>query len=207
MEYASFSEHGNRVLTWQKAHIHVDEFQLSDGQQVYASLRWTGTKDREAIGTTADGRWVFKRAGARHLLDLQGRLKPRLVVQAAESNAEALEVPLGYAEAVNLGGKHSFRWTFSRDWSLSATRPPRIKSAGVATGMFTPETGEPLVTIRATDMATPTGRDLPEGEVTISSEAITLPELSVMVLIAWYGMRDGTGPWLSRSGTPGGGRR
>lgn len=148
MGYLSLREPSEGTLKWKKPNPQKREFQLTDGPSMLATLTWSGSLGTEAAGVTADGRWLFKRHGARNPIDLKGLTQPRVSIEPADGG-DAVEVAPGSSETVNFGGENSYRWQLR----------PNSK-----TGVFTREAGEPVVTIRYSAGAT-------DGEVSIEPES------------------------------------
>jgi hypothetical protein len=170
MRYLSLREQPGAILKWKKPSPQKREFQLTDGQSLFASLTWDAARGTEAAGTTDEGRWRFQRRAARNFLDFKGLLQPRVRIEPA-GGGEAFEVSPGYEETLTVGGENRFRWQLQ----------PNIRSAS-----FNRQDGEPLVTILFSAGAA-------DGEVRLEPGAATVPELPLLVLLGWYALRDGAG--------------
>jgi len=73
-------------LVWSRPGLFTRELRLESGSELLALLRWEKLFSFEAVGESADGRWIF---GRRHAASLLGTV----VVREADSQAEVATFP------------------------------------------------------------------------------------------------------------------
>jgi hypothetical protein len=165
----SIVEAVGRDLRWTKPSSNRREFQLRNNEATVATLAWQGNGSR-ARGSTAQGSWILSRGGAQVPAGSKGALQPGIMVQP-EGGGETYEINPGLDETISFDGDSSFRWDVN-----DVTRVAKYLNAD----------GEPLITLDYSPSAT-------EAEVTIHPAASGVPQLSLLILTAWYALRNGRG--------------
>jgi hypothetical protein len=112
-------------LVWSRPGVFRRELRLESGSDVLAVLRWENLFSFEAVGESADGRWIF---GRRHAASLLGTT----VVREADTQAELATFTrhwrgtgtLRFASGAEFKFERSGFWRPVHFWSSS--RQPRL---------------------------------------------------------------------------------
>lgn len=135
-------------------------YQLQGGDQLVATLDWSGARGSLATGEAADGIWTFKRAGF---------LRPRVTVRIERSEADLalLHLSRGRESRLDFADGRRFTW--------GPTRERRRQMA------FSDLNGETIVSFLPR-----TRRFKYHAELEIGPGKRGLAELSLLALLGWY---------------------
>lgn len=135
-------------------------FELRDGRDVLATLRWLKVFGSIAVGETSVGSWSYKRAGFLH---------PRVHVREPGSERDVAVLRMSWSGGGTLESPEgrSYRWRNTKFW--------RSEWA------FEGDAGKPLLAVR------PVFSGLKYGaELKVDPEARRLRDLDLLVPLAWY---------------------
>ena len=148
----------DRSLIWRQPRARAREYELQVDEEVVATLRWG--RGALAAAAVADERWTFARAGfwrPRVTARAEGTGAACAIFRAGWTGGGALETPAG----------RSFHWVpanlWHTHWSWREAGAGPVVHFGSRQG---------LVRI--------------EGQVDVEPEAVTLPELDLLVPLGWY---------------------
>jgi hypothetical protein len=158
MALVPFSSVDRSALRWLRDRAHPDAFSLLSGDATAATIEWVTRGASLATARTTSGDWTLKRGGF---------LNPHVTVRSGEVVIARLSVHLNYHQIEVLGG-----------------RSYRFHRAGVLVPAWqvTGRDGKEVLHVEPARE----GRHLTAGAVVVSSEAMNLPELLLLVVLSWY---------------------
>ncbi len=98
-----------KVLVWSQPKITSREFELRDGPELLATLKWHSVIGSLATGEAAGGSWTFKRAGF---------LRPRVLIRVAGGTEQSAQYEAGWAGGGRLlfPDGHGYYWRQRSFW-------------------------------------------------------------------------------------------
>ena len=158
----SLREFAGQELRWTRQHFFQSAYELRAGDEVLATVRRVGTFKTYDVAVAEGQQWTFRRAGS--------FWKSWTAIYSGEvQEVNEQTQPVATYTRVRGGG----RLTFSDGRSYNWTAVSRWRSIWAWTG---PD-GVPLLTMRTSK------------RLTIAPEAINLPELPLLVHLAFHLMR------------------
>ena len=158
MPFQPFSAVDRSDFRWLRTGEHPAAFSLLSGESVVATLEWSPGDRSLATLRSASDEWTLKRGGF---------LNPHITVRVQEAVRARLSVHLNYHQ-IDVSGGRSYR--FHRAGVL-------IPAWTVATGA-----GQEILHIEPARE----GRHLSAGAVVVSPNATDLPDLLLLIVLAWY---------------------
>ncbi len=159
----SFQEVPTGYLEWVQPQALTRQFELRWGNEVIATLAWTGLLGSLATGSTADATFTFKRAGF---------LKPYITVRLPAAGADLARLYMGWNGDGTLVFGDSRRYEFLR-WGFWSPQWGFRDAYGRGMCRFSPNAG--LVRSGA--------------YVYLDELAARYPDLPLLVLLGWYAIR------------------
>jgi hypothetical protein len=162
----SIREVAERPLRWTQPSALSREYELRDGDEVLATLRWQKTFGSLALAESADGAWSFKRSGF---------LGPKVTVRVPGSETEVGVFKPGWRGegTLRLSNGRGYQWVNTSFWHSEWA--------------FADEAGEPLIRFKPEFDSTAVPLFFTHAAaVKLEPSALSVPDLSLLTVLGWY---------------------